>query len=108
MRRTLEELRERRREAYEKLRAEQQAETIARQEQDRLNTDPLHGTVPTGILAERGGLQSSGDDIVNYVAVNIGQPEVTPSVTVSKPFVVQTEEMQDGRVQVVEMHFILD
>ena len=43
MRRTVEELRERRRKAHEKLQAEQQAETIARREheQDRSNPEKL-------------------------------------------------------------------
>ena len=43
----------------------------------------------------------SGDDTVHYVPAHIGQREVAPGVAVGKALVIQSEQMQDGGVQVI-------
>jgi hypothetical protein len=40
--------------------------------------------------------------------MDIRQAEVPPCVTVSKFFVVETQQMENGRVQVVNVDYILD
>ena len=38
----------------------------------------------------------------------IGEAEIPATVTVGQFFVIQTHEMEDGGMQVVDMHFFLD
>ena len=39
-----------------------------------------------------------GDNILNYIAVNISEPEVSAGKAVSQSFMVKAEPMQDCRV----------
>ena len=41
---------------------------------------------------------------MNHVSVHVGQPEVSPLVPVCQPFVVDAEQMQDRRIEVVDVH----
>ena len=52
--------------------------------------------------------QRSGDDLFDHSAVHIGQPKISTAVAVGQFFVIQTHQMQDGGVQVVNMHFVFD
>jgi hypothetical protein len=45
----------------------------------------------------------SGQNAVDYVAVNAGQAEVAPAVAICQPRVVEAEQMQNCRVKVVDM-----
>src|SRR6056297_1277764 len=47
-------------------------------------------------------------DFPGDAAVNIGQSEITAGVRVREPFVVQAEQMQDSRMQIMRVHFALD
>ena len=42
------------------------------------------------------------------MAMHIGKPVVTPLITVGQTLVINTQEMQDGGVQVMDMNRILD
>ena len=55
-------------------------------------------------LQQRG----SGDDGLNDVPGNIGEPEVTAGVAVGELFVVESKEVQDGGVKVVNMHTVVN
>lgn len=46
------------------------------------------------------------DDRMNYVAVDVGQAEVAARVAIGKLGVVETHEVQNGRVKIVRMHRI--
>src|SRR5262245_18073889 len=52
--------------------------------------------------------QDSGEDILDDVAVDIGQAEVTSGVAIRQLRVVEAQEVQNGRVQVVDMYHLLD
>ena len=45
--------------------------------------------------------------MLHNFSVNIGQPKVTPLITVSEAFMVDTHEMLDGRVKVMHVDGIL-
>ena len=45
---------------------------------------------------------------MNHTAVDIGQTEVTAGVAVGQSFVVETHEVQNRRVQVMNVHRVLD
>jgi len=53
-----------------------------------------------------GKMLSSGDDVIDDVAVDIGQAKVPPGVTVGQTFVVQPQQVQDRRVEVVNVYGI--
>ena len=44
------------------------------------------------------------DDVADYLAVYVGQPEVATSVAVGQPFVVEAHQMQNRRVKVMDVH----
>jgi len=44
---------------------------------------------------------------VNDFTVDVCQAEVAAAVAVGQAFVVQPEEVQNGRVQIVDVHFVL-
>src|SRR6266480_2287808 len=46
------------------------------------------------------------DDFFNHSSVNVRQPEIATGVAVRKFFVIETQEVQDGRVQVVHVDHI--
>ena len=45
---------------------------------------------------------------MDHLAMHIGQPEVTPGISIGKSLVVQTQLVQNCGVQVVEVDFVLD
>ena len=49
----------------------------------------------------------SGEQRRDHLAVNVGEPEVTPLEAVRQLFVVDTQTMKDCRVQIVDMNRIL-
>src|SRR5262245_43595440 len=50
----------------------------------------------------------SAEDVVDDVAGHVGQAEVTASVAVGQALVVQTQQGQEGRVQIRHMHAPID
>ena len=44
---------------------------------------------------------------MNDVAVNVGKAEVAAGVVVGETFVVEAQKMQDGRLEVVNVNFVL-
>jgi hypothetical protein len=49
----------------------------------------------------------SGQERCDNLAANVGQPEVAPEMAVRQPLVVQAEAVEDGGLQIVDMHAIL-
>ena len=49
----------------------------------------------------------SGEDVADDLAVDIGQAEVAPGVTIGQPFVIEPEQVQNCRVEVVEVNAVL-
>ena len=60
------------------------------------------------MIQRRAAGVSSGDDIVDHLAVNIGQAVITSAVAVGQLLVIQSHEGQDGGVQVMDMDPILN
>ena len=52
--------------------------------------------------------QQSGDQVLDDLAVHVGQAEVSAGVAVGELFVVEAEEVEDRGVQVVDVHLVLD
>ena len=50
----------------------------------------------------------SRDDFVHHISVNIGQTKITARVTICEPRVIETHQMKNGRVQIVNGGDILD
>ena len=50
----------------------------------------------------------SGNDVVDDVAVDVGQAEVAAVVAVGEPFVIQAQEVEDGGVEIVMRDAVLD
>ena len=48
----------------------------------------------------------SGDDFLDHPASHIGKAEISPGVAVGQPLVVDAEQVQDRRVQIVDMYFV--
>ena len=42
-----------------------------------------------------------GDDLADHVAEDVGQPEIAASMTEGEAFMVEAQELQHGRMQVV-------
>ena len=42
------------------------------------------------------------------MSVNVGQPEIPAGVAIGKFFVIEAEQVQQGRVQVVDVDLVLD
>ena len=53
-------------------------------------------------------LHGSDQNLLDHLAVDVGQPEVAAGVPVGESLVVQPQQVQDGRVQVVDVHLVLD
>src|SRR4051794_20917510 len=51
---------------------------------------------------------ASGDDLFHDVAVDVGQAEVAAGVAVGEALVIEAEQMQDRRVQVVYTRRLFD
>src|SRR6185295_15200023 len=51
---------------------------------------------------------ASSDDALHHMSVNIGKPEITARVTVGELLVIETQQMQNCRVEVVHVNDILD
>ena len=49
-----------------------------------------------------------GEDFANDVTVNVGQTSMRTIVIIGQPLMVQAEEMQDGRVEVMDVHHVFD
>src|SRR5438445_7389270 len=54
-----------------------------------------------------GGPVSSRQNLVHHAAAHIGESEVAAGVAVRQLLVVQAEEVQQGRVQVVDVDLVL-
>lgn len=50
---------------------------------------------------------SSRQDVVNELAVHIGQSIITTLETIGQLFVVEPKQVQNGRVQVMHVHRVL-
>jgi len=48
---------------------------------------------------------SSRDDVLSDLTSNIRQTEVAAGILVGEPFVIEAEEVQDGRVKIMRAHF---
>ncbi len=55
----------------------------------------------------RQGLKS-GEDILDDVAVDIGEAEVSPRVTIRQAGMVESKQVQDGGVKIVDVHLVRD
>ena len=49
------------------------------------------------------GKRSSGDDFFDHVTGDVGQSLVSPVVPVREPRVIDAQEVEDGRVKIVDM-----
>ena len=50
----------------------------------------------------------SGQDFPHHLTVDIGQSEVAARVAVRQTLVIQAQNVQNGRVQIVHVHGIVD
>src|SRR4051812_46812354 len=48
------------------------------------------------------------EDALHHVAFHIGQPEVAAAVAVGELFVIEAEQVQHGRVQIVDVDAVFD
>ena len=53
-------------------------------------------------------MASSGEHRANHVSADVGEAEVAALKTISEPFVIESEEVQDRGVQIIYMHRIPD
>ena len=53
-------------------------------------------------------LTESGDDFLNQLAMNVGQPVIAAAVTIRQPLVVEPHLVQNGRVKIVDVDRLLD
>ena len=58
-------------------------------------------------IAYRDSDKRLSDDPVDHFPVNIGQPEIPARIAIRQPLVIEAQQMQDGRVQVVEVNLVL-
>ena len=49
-----------------------------------------------------------GDEILYHVAMDVGQSIVTPLEMIGQLLVIQAQQMQNGSLQIVNMHRVLD
>ncbi len=56
----------------------------------------------------RNAPEASCQDVVNDLAVDVRQPHIAAAEAVGQPLVVETEQMQDRRVQIVDVDLVLD
>src|SRR5262249_59512872 len=55
----------------------------------------------------RWGHRTSTDNVLDHVALDVGQPHVAAGVAVGQLLVIQAEQVQDGSVPVVDVHLPL-
>src|SRR5262249_31087035 len=53
-------------------------------------------------------MATSGDDLPRHDSGHIGQPDIAPAGPISQPLVIESERMQHGRVEIVDVHAICD
>src|SRR5262245_40746981 len=56
----------------------------------------------------RGEKRASGQDVPYHLAVHVGQAEIAAAVAIRQPLVIQPHQVQDRRVQVMDVHTLLD
>ena len=49
----------------------------------------------------------STQQLMDDLAMHIGQPEITSSVPIGESFMVHAEQVQDGGLQVMNIHFVI-
>src|SRR5205807_449803 len=72
-------------------------------------THPVHpcDTVQTSRPNNARWRTRSGKNLPNDVAVDVGEPEVAAGVAVGEPGMVQAHQVEDRRVEVVDVHRVL-
>ncbi len=50
----------------------------------------------------------SGDDLLRHDSGHVGQTEIAPAIAISQPLVIEAEQMEDGRVEIVDVHAVFD
>ena len=62
-----------------------------------------------GLRSSKGGPEcdSLREELFDNLAVNIGEPEVTPLKSVGEFGVIEAEKVHDGRVQIMNVDFVL-
>ncbi len=50
----------------------------------------------------------STDNVVHDGPVDIGQPKIPSGITIRQLVVIQSQQMQEGGVQIVHMYFVFD
>src|SRR5262245_58845228 len=50
----------------------------------------------------------SGNNLFRHDSGHVGQPEISPAVSISQPFMIEPEQMQHSRVEVVDVHAVFD
>jgi hypothetical protein len=64
--------------------------------------EPLRELIETGKLSDE-----LRNQLVNYLAMHVGQPEVAAGVAVGELFVIEAEELEHGGMQVVDVDGVL-
>src|SRR5579885_1727362 len=54
------------------------------------------------------GARASGQNLLDQLAVNVGQAEVASGVAISKLRVIEAQQVEHRGMQVVDMHAVLD
>src|ERR1043166_4594355 len=67
----------------------------------------FNGSMDNAPLERQGRILGSGEDLLHNFAFDIRQPIVASLKTESKPFVMESEQMQNGRLQVMNEDFVL-
>ena len=50
---------------------------------------------------------TSSQQLMDHLAMHIGQPEITASVPIGESFMIHAEQVQDGSLQVMNIDFII-
>ncbi len=72
--------------------------------------NPVRSLIPQGLpgtLMGRLRARASRDDVFHDVAVHIGEAEIPPLTSKREPFVIETEEMENRRVEIMNMDRLL-
>src|SRR6266545_7729924 len=51
---------------------------------------------------------TSGQQLIDYQSVNVRQPKIAPLEAISQLLVIESEKLQDRRVQVVDVYAVFD
>src|SRR5438046_6013113 len=68
----------------------------------------LSGEYRQRTVSDSGPRPRSRKNLVQYAAVNIGQAEIAPGIPIGELLVIEAEQVQDGRVQIVHVNLVLD